>query len=272
MPVRLGLTWRLTVFAAIASVNAVPCISLAPEFKVSRSFSVHVKNDIGPVVGVKLKVSRFKWTEFEKLSNDQQRYADLKVFEEIIAESTTDSTGTAEFSLVRTGSFTLSIEGSATQLDWVELKVFDQASSPIVEMQWPSVTILRTVHLRGKLAKGLFSSRSIPLRNNALMLHTLVDYKDVAAITTDDDGAFEFSNVAPGLYFLQIIRTSVETDDFYKPEGNIAVYVAPESSRDALMISTVNTSCGLMYDLEENKARYKPESCFRGDKPVKCEY
>jgi len=89
---------------------------------------------------------------------------------------------------------------------------------------------------------------------------------------TDDEGAFEFGNAAPGLYFLQILSTSAKTDDFYKPEGNIAVYVAPESSRGALMISTVNTSCGLSYDLQENKDRYKPVACFKGEKPAKCEY
>ena len=272
MPIRVGFIWRLAVVALIVTANAVSCSFFPPEYRVSRSFSVHVENDIGPVVGLKLKVSRFKWQDFQKLSTEQQRYADPNSFEEIIAESITDSTGMAQFTLDRTGSFTLSPESQASQLDWVELKVLEQTTSATVEMKWPAVPILRVAHLRGKLETGLLSSRSLPLRNNAVMLHTLVDYKDVAAIMTDDEGAFEFGNAAPGLYFLQILSTSAKTDDFYKPEGNIAVYVAPESSRGALMISTVNTSCGLSYDLQENKDRYKPVACFKGEKPAKCEY
>ena len=112
---------------------------------------MHVENDIGPVVGLKLKVTRFKWQDFQKLSTEQQRYADPNSFEEIIAESITDSTGMAQFTLDRTGSFTLSPESQASQLDWVELKVLEQTTSATVEMKWPAVPILRVAHLRGKL-------------------------------------------------------------------------------------------------------------------------
>jgi hypothetical protein len=263
---------RIAMSVVILSAAALACSFLPPVHKVSRSFSVHVKNNVGPVTGLKLKVSRFKTEEFEKRSDEQQRSANPNNFEEVIAESITDAGGTASFDLHSTGAFTLSPESPASQLDWVGLDVSDQPGSPVVELQWPSVAILKTVRLRGKLVEGLFSSRSAPLKNNALTLHTLVDYREVAATTTGDDGAFDFKGVAPGLYFLQILATPERTKDFYKPEGNIAIYVAPDNSRDSLMISTVNTSCGLSYDFEENKARYKPEACFKGGKPVQCGY
>jgi hypothetical protein len=266
------LMFRIAVSVIILSANALACSFVPPVHKVAGSFSVHVKNDVGSVAGLKLKVSRFKMNEFEKLTDEQQRSADPNNFEEVLAESITDATGTARFNLDRTGVFTLSPESPASQLDWVELDVSDQPSSPVLELQWPSVAILRTAYLRGKLAKGLFSSRSAPLKENALRLHTLVEYREVAATTTGDDGAFDFRGVAPGLYFLQILATPEKTDDFYKPEGNIAIYVAPDNSRDSLMISTANTSCGLSYDLDENKARYKPKACFKGGKPVECDY
>ena len=41
------------------------------------------------------------------------------------------------------------------------------------------------------------------------------------------------------LYFLQLVPTHEKTDDFYKAEGNIAVYVAPENSHDSLMIQAI---------------------------------
>jgi hypothetical protein len=264
--------FRIAISIVVLSASTLACSFLPPVRKVSRSFSVHVKNDVGPVAGLKLKVSRFKMDDFEKLTDEQQRSADPSNFVEVIARSITDATGTAPFNLDRTGAFTLSPDSPASHLDGVGLDVSDQTRSAVVELQWPTMAILRTVHLRGKLSKGLFSSRSTPLKNNGLTLHTLVDYREVSATTTGDDGAFDFRGVAPGLYFLQILATPGRTSDFYKPEGNIAIYVAPDNSHDTLMISTVNTSCGLSYDLEENKARYKPEACFKGGKPVQCDY
>ena len=263
---------RLATLVVIISATVLACTFDPPLHKVSRSFSVHVKNEIGPVVGLKVKVSRFKIEEFEKLTDEQRRSADPKTFEEIISESTSDETGTAHFNLTRIGRFTLSPDSPAIQLDWVELDVSEEPGSPVVELHWPSVRILRTAQLRGKLAKGLFSSHSAPLARNAIRVHAVVDYSEVGATTTGADGAFDFGTIAPGLYFLQIVATREKTDDFYKPEGNIAIYVAPNDSHQSLAISMAKTSCGLIYDLDENKARYKPESCFKGGKPFKCEY
>ena len=111
------IMWRATIFSVIVAANAAACSFSPPEYNVSRSFSVHVKNDVGPVAGLKLKVSRFKWSEFEKLSDEQQRSADRNSFEEIIAESTTDDMGTAQFKLDRTGAFTLSL--GAQLINWI---------------------------------------------------------------------------------------------------------------------------------------------------------
>lgn len=264
---------RRFILVLVAGTSAFACSFFPPVHKVSRSFAVHVSNDVGPVVGLKLKVSRFKYDEFKKLTHEQQRTADPGTFEEVFAESVTDSSGTAQFKLDRTGAFTLSPVSPASQLDWVELDVSDRPSSlsSSVQLRWPSYMILRTTQLRGKLMRGLYSSRSVPLEDNTLKLHTLTDYRDLATTQTGHNGEFEFKNVAPGLYLMQIIATGRKTDDFYKSEGNIAVFVSPDARRDALPISTANTSCGLSYDLEENKARYKPEECFKGGKPVPCD-
>jgi hypothetical protein len=263
---------RIAVWLLMFSATALACSFFPPVHKVSRAFSVHVQNDFGSVVGLKLKVSFFKWDEVKVLTAEQQRSADPNRFEEIVAESITDQTGTARFNLDRIGAFTLSPESPASHLDWVELEVSDQASSPALEIHWPSDAILRTAYLRGILSRGLFSSRRTPLMHQELKLHSLVDYREVAEATTGDDGAFDFTGVAPGLYFLQLVPTPGKSNDFYKPDGNIAVYVAPDNSRKSLMMSTENTSCGLSYDLDENKARYKSEVCFKGGKQVECDY
>jgi len=263
------MSGRAIAAVIVFTASALAC-SLRPpvQHKVSRSFAVHVKNDIGSVAGLKLKVYRLKIEELRDkvFTVQQQRTEDPHDFEEVLAESVTDGNGTAHFRLDRTGVFYLSpVSPPPVNLDWVELDVSDQPSPLEVELRWPSYAILRTSLLRGKLMRGLRSARSVPLKENPLRLHTPADYKQVAATTTDDDGAFEFRNIAPGLYIMEIVATNEKT------KGNIAVYVAPDAPRDSLKIGTLYTSCGLYYDLlGENKGRYKPETCFKGGEPIEC--
>src|SRR5262245_20356546 len=115
---------RIQVFKQVValfclSLPSFGCSFFPPVYKVPQSFSVHVKNDMGPVTGLKLRVLRFRVEEFEKLSNAQQRVSDPKKFVEVIAESVTDATGTAQFNVARTGQFTLEPEHEASQLDGV---------------------------------------------------------------------------------------------------------------------------------------------------------
>jgi len=263
---------QTTVWLLIFSATtlAQQCSPLAK--RVSRSFSVYVKNDFGPVDGLKLKVSLFKSGDFK--AAQRKRSADPKTFEETVAEATTDETGTARFNLDRAGSFTLSTENRASQLDFVVLDVSDhQPLSSVVELRWPPLPILRTAHLRGRLSRGLFSSPNTPLKHRGLKLRRLVDYREVADTTTGDDGAFEFRGTGPGLYFLQLVPTPKDTigTNLFDPGGNIAVLVAPDVSRDTLMISMGQTPCGLSYDLDENRERYRPKECFEGGKQVECD-
>jgi len=184
------------------------------------------------------------------------------MLETVVAEASTDETGTACFNLDRAGSFTLSPENRASQLDFVVLDVSDhQALSSVVELRWPPLPILRTAHLRGRLSRGLFSSPNTPLKHRGLKLRGLVDYREVADTTTGDDGAFEFRGAGPGFYFLQLVPTPKDTvgSDLYDPGGNIAVIVAPDDSPDTLMIRMEQTPCGLSYDLDENRERYSRE-------------
>ena len=263
---------RTCILAICLSDLAFGCSYFPPVYKVSHSFLVHVQSQVGPVVGLKLKVELFKYDEFEKLSEEEQRAADLSRFHVVVAEATTDTEGTATINVKRSETFTLVPDTPAAGLSWVYVEVSDRPTSPTLELQWPPTPILKTRNMRGRLTKGLYSSRSVPLRNTTLKLNSFIDYREIGTTITTEDGGFEFPNAAPGLYFLQIVASSAKTEDLYKPEGNIAIYLALENHLESLAVSTANTSCGLSYDLEENKSRYKAELCFKGGKQVKCEY
>jgi hypothetical protein len=63
----------------------------------------------------------------------------------------------------------------------------------------------------------------------------------------------------------------VTADGSYAPDGDIAISIRGDAPRDRLSIFVSMTDCGLSYDLEENKNRYKAEACFLGDKEVLCD-
>jgi hypothetical protein len=263
---RQTVVWLLIFSATTLAQQCVPLTR-----KVRRSFSVHVTNDVGPVAGLKLRVSFYKSDDFKAA---QKRVADPKTFQGIVAQASTDETGTARFKLDRAGTFMLSPENRESWLDFVVLDVTDhQPLSSVVELRWPPLPILRTAHLRGRLSRGLFSSPNTPLKHRGLKLRGLVDYREVADTTTGDDGAFEFRGTGPGFYFLQLVPTPKDTvgTDLYDPGGNIAVIVARDVSRDILNISMEQTPCGLSYDLDENRERYEPKECFEGSKQVECD-
>ena len=262
---------RTTFCVVLSAASAFACSYVPPVYKVPRSFSVHVTNEVGPVVGLELKVYRTKWNVVEKLTDEELQSADPNDLEEIVAESTTDSTGTAKFSLDRSGAFTLKPVSPANHLDGVELNVSDDPTPVTVELTWPSDAILRTSQLRGTLTTGLMSSRSAPLKGDVLTLRTMVEYKEIASTKTGEDGKFEFGDVAPGLYFIHLAPAPTKTDPHYY-EGNIAVYVGSKESRESLSISTIYAGCGLGYDLEENKDKYRPVACFKGGQQVACDY
>jgi hypothetical protein len=255
-----------------------PCTINPPTYKVPLSFSVELQNEIGPVGGIKLQITGFSsdpnsgLTQQQRDATPQEILRLLRERQQVIAEAITDQKGQAHFALTTTGHFTLTINHPASHLDWVALDVEADAVPLSLKLQWPTTPILMVAQMRGRLSKGLLSSRSIPLKNTALKLHTIAEYKEIARATTDDKGTFAFAQVPQGLYFLEIVPSPFKTADFYKPEGSIPVYIGSHGSRESIRISTVNTSCGLSYDLEENKAKYKPEACFKGHKQVECKY
>jgi hypothetical protein len=197
----------------------------------------------------------------------------------VIAESATDASGLARFNLTAPGGFTLAPKHPANHLDWVELDVVadvtpatqgNESIESAVELKWPSTAILKTRQLRGSLSDGLMSSRGSPLKQASLSVRELVSYVEVAKLTTSDTGSFQFDNLPEGLYFLQISGGTGK--DSHTPGGDISVYISADNKRNGISVATTSSSCGLSYDLEENKARYKPVACFKAGKPVPCKY
>jgi hypothetical protein len=66
---------RQALAVILFSISAFSCSLFPPVHRVPLSFSVHVHNEFGPVVGLNLQITKFKTDEFLSLTDEQQRTA-----------------------------------------------------------------------------------------------------------------------------------------------------------------------------------------------------
>jgi hypothetical protein len=241
---------KYVIALLVLSCSASACAYLPPLVKVRHRFVVHVKDEHGPIVGLKLRLTQYR----------------PPLSETLIAESQTDGDGNAAFAVKDNGDFDIQPEHPARHLSWIVVHVGTKGNK-VVELTWPSDPILETTRLRGRIVDGLGSRRSSPLVHTPLSLRQFISYYEVAATTTHKDGSFDFGNVPGGLYFIRV--NNEESDGRI---GNVAVYIGPIAHRERLNIATEMSDCGLMYDLEENKKRYAPQACFNAAGQVPCDY
>jgi hypothetical protein len=266
---RSSLVQLLTI--SVLSAASCACVISPGECKVPRSFKVRVTNDYGPVPGLNLMVTHFREDEYDKLSDQKKRFAKIEDFIDVVATDETDLNGEAQFHLAAVGKFYLETKHPAKLLEACKLIVSDDDDPFIVglvSLKWPEAVVLQTRSLTGTLSEGLYWKPLQPTRAFHLTLHDLVSYNVVATLTTGRDGAFNFGDLPTGHYFLQIAGDPKQDN---APEGNIPVFINPKSDRNSLAIIISETDCGLMYDLKENKAKYKTEGCIKDGKPSPCD-
>jgi hypothetical protein len=181
--------------------------------KVQPTFSVHVYNDFGSVEGLKLKLVTL---------GDENP----------LAEAITDSKGIAVFHLSKFlwgSDLFLQPEHNVMGWQWPELYIETKATKSSVELSWPS-QVLRSSAMRGTIQRQGF-----PLIRANLSIRRLVSYEEIATAVTDENGAFQFDGINPGLYYLQV------------PQGDIAVFIGSAEPNESLSIMTTYSDCGLDY-------------------------
>jgi hypothetical protein len=130
------------------------------------------------------------------------------------------------------------------------LDVETNASKSSIEISWPS-QVLRSRNLRGTIQIRDFANpaRIFPLTRASLSVRSLVSYREIATAVTNENGAFQFLGLKPGLYYLQV--NGKYRSDPRVPEGDIAVFIGSAEVDDGLSIMTRYSDCGLEYQSAE---------------------
>jgi hypothetical protein len=236
----------LTLLLAIPSFG---CARGELLIKTSPVFTVQITNSYGPIEGLRLLVTTEVGAE--------------------IASSVTDTTGVARFQLNKEGSFLLTTDHPEAEIGDVLLDVSGGSPSAKATFQWPETPILATVLVRGRIADGLMTSKSTPLAGATIALLEMVSLRQVGSTTAAEDGSFQFGGVPAGAYFLRVKAKNGSIND---PDGDIPIQVDDKAKRDSLSLVVAENDCRLSYDLEGNKAKWRPTVCFRGSQTVPCPY
>jgi hypothetical protein len=270
-----GVGIIVTLVAAFAS-SALGC-TIVPERKsVGRQFDILLINGVQPVAGVRLLLSRFRAEHLSSTATAGEVEQQVKEgkLSETLATALTDDKGIAHFYVERDGIFDLTTEHRATANVWIQVDVSSSNEKTTLTLSWPSISVLRTRALEGRIFKGLYSSKAEPLAGARLSLRSAISFEELETTVVDPQGKFRFSRTIPGLYFLRVqepeLRDWEENTGILR--GDIAVRLRNDVPARSLDIAVAYSSCGLSYNMSANKYKYKPEGCFKGGKEIPCDY
>ena len=208
---------------ALFTITADACVAASIPVRVQPGFSVHVYNELGPVEGLKLKIVTLRDPD-------------------PLAEATTDDKGIAVFRLekyLKGSDLFLQPEHPVMGWQWPELYIESDSAKSSIEIAWPS-RVLRSRSLRGTIQ--ILDS---PLVRASLSVRSLVSYEEIATAVTDKQGAFHFTRIKPGLYYLQV--NGKYKSDPTVPQGDIPVFIGSAEANEGLLIITSYSDCGLNY-------------------------
>jgi len=163
------------------------------------------------------------------------------------ANRVTDERGFAEFDGLDPELYTLRAEHDVGAWPVTPLLVETaQPSGITVPVAWPSIPPVVIRSLRGALhLQNPPGDQPWPE-----LLVSLIDSasgKSLRSTSTTQSGAFDFGDIAPGIYFLQLQPSNLKYPDGTSPSGLIAISVEPGAQAEHAEIDLMESDCGLMY-------------------------
>ena len=146
-------------------------------------------------------------------------------------QAVTDNDGIAQFDNLPPGAYFLIAGPEPGFADAQNIQVNAELPERTIPVRWPNATPLVTASLKGTL--NLWEQQP----SLSLELLEPLSGRVLKSSDTDEHGAFDIPEIAPGLYLLRVMP----------PGGLIPVEVDPNAARDRLDLDLEFDSCGLHY-------------------------
>lgn len=193
---------------------------------VGHDFSMTLLFGDAPVQGTRLVLAR----------------RDGPIYGLVLASVETDSTGTAHFVAIPSGTYTVSVAGGLL-FSKPEIQVANRGKlDSRLMLDWPP-KVVPTRALLGRLTTSEeVSVGPVPLPRASVELLDLRTSRLIEAVQTDDNGVYEFSTTEPGLYALRVHRPAI--GQIESGTGDLAVELDPAAGEVAVPeIKVLQSEC-----------------------------
>jgi hypothetical protein len=163
------------------------------------------------------------------------------------AQATTDKDGVAAFHHIAQGQYVVSADHDDGVPDAVNLEVKTNGPRSVnVHLKWPAVPPIEVRSVTGALN---LAQRAAGASSCAFDVYVLdgLSGRVLQHEATTNSGAFNFSDLPDGLYFLKVRQAASTPNQFAPIEGLIGVSISPNAKQEQLNLVLGMTSCGLMY-------------------------
>ncbi len=194
---KVGLAFGAILTLLLPFEFALACAMAFPRFKVLPNFDVIVKAPAGqPLDGIRVSI--------DQLDHKSEPPHPT------VAEALTDKDGRAAFRGLKPVHGLLIVERGEITGDAVELDIVESNGLTALQLKWPDDKIFTAQRIAGTLLRAGIPGapknmdEDKTLANVELILNEASSGREVARTSTDDQGNFAFTGVAPGLYAMHM--------------------------------------------------------------------
>ena len=241
------------LFLLLARLPGFACSNAFTPLDVGQRFVVEVSDNGKPLPGLKIELST---------------YAGLTADEgKTVTIITTGANGQATFKAVQPGMYYVAIKHPAAS-PFLAIRVSQHPNNPAkkLTLEWPGMKFAQARSASGVLNGLASTDRGFlkdlgepiyrPLVGSKVTLSKAISNEVVGEGVTREEGKFDFRDVPPGSYFLQVEPPPENNLRWMQASGYIPIEVAPHSQVSSLNLALTMAVCGsnAYEQLERNEA------------------
>jgi hypothetical protein len=228
------------LFCSLASVPADACSRSLSTVYVPPDFRIRVAHDGNTVPGITIEIYD---------NADLDRKKDGEEWKPILT-SQTDPQGRVKVKNLAPGSYLVQTKGPAAgSAVYATVSTKYRREDAGISLEWP-FSWLRTLKTRALAGEFASNNPWKPFEKIHVELWTAGAALPLAAVDTDREGGFHFSETNPGIYVLRIRGDQKRVTPDWQVEGDIPIELLPDDKNapPSLTLYLSESSCGIQYN------------------------